>query len=128
MRSALLLWLLFSPFIRQQDDIGLITASVKHGNAHEVAAMFMTSVDMTINNTENIYSSQQAELVLSDFFKNNHPKNVQQLHRISSSASFHFVVLMVDTSTGTYRLAFSLKNSGGKFMVSELRIESEKSK
>lgn len=106
----------------------MITNEVKHGNAHEVALRFMTSVDMTINNVENIYSSQQAELVLTDFFKNNHIKNAQLLHHISSSPSFHFVVLMVDTSTGTYRMAFSLKNSGGKFKISELRIESEKSK
>ena len=35
---------------------------------------------------------------------------------------------MLNTSNGTYRIAFTLKNINGKFELNELRIEAEKTK
>lgn len=99
---------------------------IKSGNIHELSRMFAPTVELTILNDEDIYSATQAELVLANFFKSNPVKSVSIFHRVNSNPNFRFAVLIVATSSGTYRTSISLKQIDGQFLLNEIRIETEK--
>lgn len=130
--KLLYLFLLILPlsvvFADTADPIDKAAELIRQGNIHELAGTFASSVELAVMGEENVYSSAQAEQLLTDFFKHNQPRSVKVLHRITSNANYHFAVLLVATSNGVYRVSFSLKNTQGRFELNELRIEAEKTK
>ena len=123
----LLLPLLFTPE-QSLDVIDRTAELLKKGNARELADTFSPSVEMTILEDEDVYSSSQAEQILAVFFKHYQPHSVKVLHRITSNANYRIAVVLLGTSNGSYRTVFSLKNVNGKYELNELRIEAEKTK
>lgn len=118
---------LFVPLL-QGNPIDKTSGLIKGNNIHELASYFAPSVDVIINDENNSYSKAEAEKVVTDFFKRNRPEQVNVLHRIETSSNFKFGVYIVRTTGGAFRVAVSFKNASGSFMISELRIESEKTK
>src|SRR3989304_4296695 len=58
-----------------------ITDAFKNGNSKELATYFNNNIEITLLETEGIYSKSQAEQILADFFKKYPPKNFQMIHR-----------------------------------------------
>jgi len=110
------------------DPIDNIADLIRQGNIHELANLFAPSVSVTILDDENTYTKPQAEAVLDKFFGQNKPKSVKILHKITSNPSFKFGVVIVTTERGTYRIAYTLKETNGSFLLIEMRIETEKVK
>ena len=129
-RFYLLLLLLPLAFVsaNEEDSIDTTAQFIKQGNIHELAKSFSPTIELTIMDEENVYSNAQAELILTNFFKRCQPKSFKMLHRITSNANYRFAVLILTTNNGVYRTSFSLKNNKGRFELSELRIEAEKTK
>ena len=119
--------LLFT-FATPEDVIDRTAELLKNGNTHELAATFSSSIEMTILGEANVYSNTQAEQALADFFKRCQPHSAKVLHRITSNTHYQYAVIILNTSNGTYRTCVSLKSVNGKFEVSEMRIEAEKTK
>lgn len=126
--SLFLPMLLSFVFANVEDPIDKTAELIKRGDIHELAKSFASTIELSIIGDENIYSSAQAELILTNFFKNNQPKSVKILHRISSNPNYRFGVLVLTTANGVYRASFTLKNINGQFELNELRIETEKTK
>lgn len=99
---------------------------IKANNVHKLAEMFAPTVELTILNEENIYSAAQAEVVLQNFFKANPVKSMQVLHRVNSNPVIRYAVLRLATANGTYRTSISLKQVDGKFLLNEIKIETDK--
>ena len=123
----LILPLSFFPTVHP-DIIDTTAELIKQGQIHELAKSFSSTVELAVLEEEHTYSSTQAEAVLNDFFKRNSPKSVTILHRITSNANYRFAVLILTTNNGVYRIALSLKNANEHFELTEIRIESEKTK
>ena len=130
MKLLYLSLLLFSPFVLQNtgDPIEKTAALLRNANISELSQYFALNIDLTIGGEENNYSNTQAKTILTNFFNENQPKTVKVLHRITSSDKFHYGVIIMTTANSTYRIAFSLKNNQGKFELTEMRIEPEKTK
>ena len=118
----------FFMFAPQADVIDRTAELLKDGNVHELAGTFSSTIEMTIMEDENVYSSSQAEQALANFFKRCQPRSAKVLHRIASNANYRYAVIILNTNSGTYRTAVALKNVNGKFELNELRIEAEKTK
>lgn len=116
---------LFVP-VSTTDVIDKIAELIRKANTHELAQSFATTVDLTILDNENIYSSAQAEQLLNNFFSKDQPRSVQVLHRISSNSNYRYGVVMLTTTNGVYRIAFSLRKMEGQFKLTEIRIERKK--
>ncbi|MES2276816.1 MAG: DUF4783 domain-containing protein [Bacteroidota bacterium] len=124
------LLLLFVPFaknsINASGPIDNAADLLKSGNIHELAKMFASTVEITLQNEENIYSATQAELVLQNFFKTNPVKTLTIVHRVNSNPNIRYAVLSLVTANATYRTSVSLKLVNGQFLLNEIRIENEK--
>ena len=122
-----LLTLLFLiPLVVKADDIEKIADLIKQGNAHELAKMFSSNVDMNILDETNVYSKAQSEMILDKFFKENKPRTTKLLHRVSSNPNYNFGVVILTTDKGKFRISYTLREINKVMVVIELRIETEK--
>jgi hypothetical protein len=108
------------------DIIDNVAVAFKSGNAKELAQHFSSTVELSIFNKEDIYSSTQAELILKDFFQKNPPSAAKVIHKVISNANYKFGVIVLTTSKGLFRVSYELKINAGKFLVTQIRIEENK--
>jgi Na+-transporting NADH:ubiquinone oxidoreductase subunit NqrC len=110
------------------DPIDKIAALIGKGDTHEIANFFAPNIELTLMDEANTYSKAQAEQILDKFFAQNKPVSCKMLHKVNSSASYRFGVVIINTDKDTYRVAFTLKGADNNIQLIELRIESEKVK
>ncbi|MBK6831038.1 MAG: DUF4783 domain-containing protein [Flavobacteriales bacterium] len=49
-----------------------VVEAIKTGNSHDLAALFIANIDLTVKETADVYSKAQAEQIMRKFF-NDHP-------------------------------------------------------
>lgn len=123
-----MLLFLIVPATSFADPIDKIAELIRQGNIHELSKLFASSVDITIQEEENVYSQAQAELIFNKFFDQNKLKTVQILHKVNSNQNYRFGVLLLTTTKGTFRMTFTLKETDGNLTIIEMRIETDKVK
>jgi hypothetical protein len=103
-----------------------VAFAFRSGDSRQLATFFGTNIDLSILNKEDMYSKAQAELILKDFFSKNPPKTFNILHKGSSPEGTQYAIgNLVCTNGKAFRISFYIKNSGGKNILQELRIEAE---
>jgi len=122
------IFMLLLPFVQKTDQIDNVADLIKQGDTKALAKVFADNVEITIMGEENIYSQTQATLILDKFFAKNKPKSIKALHKVNSSANFHFGVYILTTDKGQFRVSITLKGAGKTMNVIELKIEDEKVK
>jgi hypothetical protein len=122
----LLVLLYLVPNVCLAGPIEKIAELIKQGNAHELCKYFAATVDITVLENTNVYSKAQAEVILEKFFKENKPQSVSVLHRVNSSPTYNYTVLLLTTDKGKFRVACTMKEVEKEMVVIELRIETEK--
>jgi len=120
--------LLMAPILIPADPIDKIASLVRQGNIPELSKLFADNVELSVLGDENIYSRLQTEQILNKFFSQNKPKAIKLLHKVNSNPNYGFGVLLVTTSTGVYRIAVTLKETGGTLVLIAFSIETEKVK
>jgi hypothetical protein len=108
------------------DTFDDVAEAIKHANAKEVAQYFNSSVELTVLENEGVYSKQQAEVILRNFFTQNPPKSVTISHRGASAQGSKYAIATYECQKGKYRAYIFMKDSGsGTMMIQELRFEKE---
>ncbi|MDP9079083.1 MAG: DUF4783 domain-containing protein [Bacteroidota bacterium] len=114
------------PVVATADPADKIAELIRQGNIHELSKLFTPTVEITILDDENVYSKDQAEIVLEKFFNQYKPNSVKILHNIASNPVYRFEVIIVTTQKGIFRIAYTLKETDGNLMLIDMRIEREK--
>jgi hypothetical protein len=107
------------------DIFDTVVQTLKSGQAKEVAKYFNTNVALTMLNDEGIYSKQQAEVIMKNFFSQNPPKNVTIQHRGASAGGAKFAVAIYECAQGNFRAYIFMKDAGNGMLIHELRIEKD---
>jgi hypothetical protein len=127
MQKFYLFILLLTSFLAKADIFDDISSGIRTGNARQLASFLNTSVDLTILDREELYSKAQAELILKDFFSKNAPREFTLKHQGTSREGAKYGIGAYVTAQGkTYRTYFLLRQTGGRFLIQELRFESER--
>ena len=111
---------------RQADIVDDLAGFLKSSNSREVSKHFASTVEMIILNEEGVYSKVQAEIILKDFLSKHEPRSAEVIHRLDSNPSYKFAVIELSTENGKFRTTISLKDTGGRFLITEVRIEFDK--
>ena len=98
-----------------------ISMALKSGDA---AQLSNDNVEMVILDKEGIYNKNQAEVILNDFFKKNPPRRFSLLHQGGKTKS-KYGIGNLETADETFRVYFLLKETNGKQIIHQLRIEKE---
>lgn len=112
---------LVMPF--QGDLVTELSDRFKNGNAKGISKHFSPTVNFSLLNNENVYSSAQSEIILDNFFRSNPPQSVKIVHRLDNHSNYQHVVLLLGTTRGAYRVALSLKGVDKELQLIEIRIE-----
>jgi hypothetical protein len=98
--------------------------ALKAGNSIQLSRYFNTSIELAIPEKEDIYSSQQAELIIKDFFSKHVPSNFTVLHKGGKDGS-QYAIGNLTTSNGNFRVTLLIKIRDNKPYIHQLRFEQE---
>lgn len=110
----------------KKDVVDDLAAYLKSSNTKEISKHFASTVELIILNEEDVYSKVQAEIILKDFLYKHKPVDARVVHRLDSNPNYRFTVIELDTENGNFRTSISLKDTGGRFLITEMRIEFDK--
>lgn len=120
--STIILFLSFAFTIDVIDDIA---AAIRSGNPKNISKYFIENIDLKINDQEDIYSKQQAEAILKDFFTKHPVKSYTIAHKSLPKNGTQYVIGALETSNGKFRTYFLLKTTGSESQIQQFRIEPE---
>lgn len=121
---SLIIFIFFLIFFKLHAQIipdEIITAFQK-GNSSILSQYLNSNVELTINNIDNFYSKEQAELILKDFFNKNVVTSFYVTHKGEKNEATFFIGSL-NTNKGIYRVTVFLKNNKNQKLIHHLRIE-----
>jgi hypothetical protein len=107
----------------QSAEQNVIVKAIQSGNAKTISSYFTQSVDLTVKDSEGVFSKEQADVILSRFFNDNTPTSFSVKHEGKSKLNDYYYIGDLKTENGTYRLTFFLKKDDGQFKIKQLRVE-----
>lgn len=103
-----------------------VCRAIGSGNVEALAAVMDTEVELSILNTENLYSKQQATAALKKFFGEVNPINFGKVHQgASKSADAEYCIGTLATSQGPFKVYVYVAKRDNGVLLQELRFERE---
>ncbi|HRH37721.1 MAG TPA: DUF4783 domain-containing protein [Flavobacteriales bacterium] len=110
----------------QDAEKDLVVDALKMGNSHDLAALFIANIDLTVKENSDVYSKAQAEQIMRKFFNENPPVDMAIEHSGVSKSGDKYCIGILRTRSGYFRTTFFLKKTEAGFLVKQLRIENSK--
>ena len=107
----------------QESRISEISNQFRKGNTKELSKHLSSSVNLSLMNSENVYSKAQSEIILDRFFKEYPPQSLKIIHRLDNNSNFQHAVFLLNTAKGDFRVAVSLRGAEANLQLIEIRIE-----
>ncbi len=101
-----------------------IASAFKTGNSKALAKFFNTNIELVILDNEDVYSKQQAELIVQSFFNKHRPKSFKVISQGGNTKS-KYAIANLRTSRGTFRVYFLIKIHKKEPYIHQLTIEAE---
>ena len=124
--SVILLFLFtFSTAVCTADVIDDIASAIRSSNPKSISRYFIENIDLKIIEKEDVYSKQQAEMILKDFFTKHTVKSFTIAHKSEAKNGSQYVIGTLETANGKFRTYFLIKTTGGQPLIQQFRIETE---
>jgi hypothetical protein len=101
----------------------IINATQK-GNANDLSKFFNDKVELTLPSKSGVYSKEQAQFIIADFFSNNRPVSFQINHEGTRDNSSYAIGSYV-SSKEKFRFYFLTKNIDNKTVIIQIRIDKQ---
>jgi len=123
----LLLGIFIMPLTAQSFDSAFkqMQTAINTGNYSNLSVLFSDTVDLTVRDTDGIFSKAQAKGVLKSFFENDKPKSFQIKHQGSSNNGTVYAIGLYVSSKASYRVYALFKDMQGSAKIVQLQIEEE---
>lgn len=108
----------------QQKEGQIIANAFITGDVSSIANFFPSNLDMTVVETEDVFSRAQAIQILNRFFKENPPTGFIIKHQGSSQNNDFYQIGTLKTNTGDFRVTYFIRKDGNENLIKRLRIES----
>ena len=107
----------------QMEDV---VNAIKNNRIEDMSKYFDNIVPVTINNTQTIYSRNQAEVVLKDFFDKNLPKDFLIMDNGSPNTTSKFIIGTLLTPAGAkYNVYILMKQKDSNYYLQDIRLNKE---
>ena len=107
------------------DVIDDIAKAVRSGNPKNISKYFIENIEMKMIDKEQVYSKQQGEMILKDFFGKHPVKAFTVAHKSEPKNGSQYVIGQLETSNGKFRTFFLIKTTGDKTLIQQFKIENE---
>ena len=110
---------------QNKNDLSEIATIIRSGNASQIAKFMDNSIEITIGESQKLYSKAQAEQVLERFFDKNNPKQFNLIHKsnVKEGKSKYGIGELITTSNKKFRTYFYVVLKNEKFLIRELNFE-----
>jgi hypothetical protein len=102
-----------------------VASAVRSGNPKNISRFFIENIDLKVIDQEDVYSKQQAEMILKDFFTKHPVKSFTIAHKSEPKNGSQYVIGTLETTNGKFRTYFLIKPSGVQTLIQQFRIETE---
>ena len=99
-----------------------VATAIQNSNTTELATMFHSSIELVTPTVSNVYSKDQAKVVLDNFFKQNEPTKASVSHETNGSNT-SMIIIDLTTKTGSFRVTVVANTSGGGFVINQFKIQ-----
>lgn len=99
-----------------------IVSALNSGNASALSSFFNNNIELVVESRNDIFSKQQANSIVADFFRRNPVESFTVIHRGEREAS-SFVIGTLRTSNGSFRVYILTRKSGNNDVIQQFRIE-----
>lgn len=124
-KVILILIVSISAFAFGVDLIDGISTAIRSGNPKNISKYFIENIDLKVISQEDVYSKQQAEMILKDFFTKHPVKSFTVAHKSEPKGGSQYVIGTLDTGNGKFRIYFLIKTTGSQSLIQQFRIETE---
>jgi hypothetical protein len=102
-----------------------ISACLKSGDVDKLASRFAATVELRILATGRTCSTDQANILVKEFFSQHKPLNFAMLH-VGSKTNKHYGIGLLTTDNGRFRVTvFLLISSRDSYTIQQLSIDHE---
>lgn len=101
-----------------------VVNAIRNNRVTDLARYFDNFVPITINNKQEVYSHNQAEVVLKDFFDKHNPRDFTVMDNGSPDNTSKFVIGSF-TSSGVKYNVYILMKLKGSFLLQDIRFNKE---
>jgi len=108
----------------QEKESAIIANAFNIGDVTSISKYFPSNLDMTVIETEDVFSKAQAIQILNRFFKENQPTIFIIKHQGSSQNSDFYQIGTLKTANGDFRVTYFIRKDGNEILIKRLRIES----
>ena len=100
--------------------------AIRNDRVVDMVKYFDNFVPVTINNAQSIYSRNQAEVVLKDFFDKNIPKDFQVMDNGSPDNYSKFIIGSLFVTNGNkYNVYILIKLKDGNYILQDFRLNKD---
>lgn len=124
-KAIILLIISISSLAFMSDIIDGISTAIRSGNPKNISKYFIENIDLKVIAQEDVYSKQQAEMILKDFFTKHPVKSYTVAHKSEPKAGSQYVIGTLETDNGKFRIYFLIKTTGSETLIQQFRIETE---
>lgn len=107
------------------DVIDDIAGAIRTGNPKSISSYFIENVDLKVIDQEDVYSKQQAEMILKNFFTKHPVKTFLIAHKSVEKNGSQYIIGTLETTNGKFRTYFLVKTAAGKTLIQQFKIENE---
>jgi hypothetical protein len=101
-----------------------IIFATQKGNSSELAKFFNDKVELTLPSQSGVYSKEQAQFIIGDFFSNYRPVSFQINHEGTRDNSSYAIGSYVSAKE-KFRFYFLTKNINNKTVIIQIRIDKQ---
>ncbi len=98
--------------------------ATQNGDASTLAGYFNDNIELVLPGKSGVYSRNQAEMVVRDFFASADPQEFKIIHE-GNRENASFVIGSLTGKSETFRIYFLTKNNDKKLVIHQLRIEKQ---
>ena len=102
-----------------------VATAIRSGNPKNISKYFIEHIDLKVIEQEDVYSKQQAEMILKDFFAKHPVKSFTIAHKSAPKGGSQYIIGTLETSNGKFRTYFLIKTTGAETLIQQFRIETE---
>ncbi len=126
MKSLIFLLVMAPSFALMQPNLEPIKKALSKGDIETLSTYFDETVEIAVGENEDIYDKAQAKDIVGRFFADNAPKTFSEVHKGTSKGNDaqYFIGNLV-AGGKSYRTYLFMKVGSEKYLIQELRIESE---
>ncbi len=101
-----------------------IVAAIRKGDSGLLSKSFFSNVEIVMPSKTGVFSKNQAEMVMKDFF-NKYPVDDFTIIHKGKKENASFAIGNYNSSINHFRFTFLTKSQGSKLLIHQLRIEKQ---